>query len=100
MALVLLAAAEGSVSTLLIATVAAAVPAIVYVVAILTLDRFENEPLRAVIYAFAWGATGAVFFSVIAELFFAGFATVAAGEEAAGALTVIVGAPVIEEAFK
>lgn len=100
LALVMLAAAEGSVSTLLIATIAAVVPAILYVIAILSLDRYEHEPLRAVAYAFAWGATGAVIFSVIAEALFAGFATVAAGAEAAGALTLVVGAPVIEEAFK
>ncbi|MGD9713378.1 MAG: PrsW family intramembrane metalloprotease, partial [Thermomicrobiales bacterium] len=89
-----------SLFTLLIVSVAAIVPAIAYVAVILSLDRYEHEPLRAVAYAFSWGAVGAVIFSVIAEAFFAGFATVAAGEEAAGALTLIVAAPVIEEAFK
>ncbi|MEZ4499997.1 MAG: PrsW family glutamic-type intramembrane protease, partial [Thermomicrobiales bacterium] len=100
LALAMFSAAEGSVSTLAIATVAAVVPAIVYVLAILSFDRYEQEPLRAIAYAFSWGATGAVLFSVVAEGVFAGITTAAAGEDAAGALTLIVGAPLIEESFK
>ncbi len=100
LALAYLAAARGDLSTVLIASFAAVVPAIAFVMVILSLDRYEHEPLRTVVYAFCWGAIGAVIFSVIAEAIFAGIAVAAAGEEAASALTLIVAAPVIEEAFK
>ena len=75
-------------------------PTLAYLWYVLSLDRYEKEPLRAVAFAFGWGAVGAVIFSVFAELFFAGFAILAAGEDDADTLTLVVGAPVIEEAFK
>lgn len=100
LALAYLAAAGGDISTVMIASIAAVAPAIAFVMVILSLDRYEHEPLRAVAYAFCWGAIGAVIFSVIAEAIFAGIAVAAAGEAAASALTLIVAAPVIEEAFK
>lgn len=98
--LLLFAAAEGDLGTLAVASLAAVIPTLFYVWFVLSLDRYEHEPLRVVAFAFGWGAVGAVLFSVFAELFFTGFAIVAAGEDAAGAWTIVVGAPVIEEAFK
>jgi RsiW-degrading membrane proteinase PrsW (M82 family) len=98
--LILISAAEGNLGTLAVASLAAIIPTVFYVWFVLSLDRYEKEPMRAVAFAFGWGAVGAVLFSVFAELFFAGFAIVAAGEEAASTWTLVVGAPVIEEAFK
>ena len=100
MLLILVATANGDFGTLAVATVLAVVPTLAYLWYVLSLDRYEKEPLRAVAFAFGWGAVGAVIFSVFAELFFAGFAILAAGEDDADTLTLVVGAPVIEEAFK
>jgi RsiW-degrading membrane proteinase PrsW (M82 family) len=83
-----------------LSVVAAAIPAFFYSWLVLSLDKYEAEPRRTVIYAFVWGAVGAILFSVIAELIFGGVAMATVGEEGADFLTVAVGAPVIEEFFK
>lgn len=80
--------------------VAAAVPALFYGWLVLSLDKYESEPRRTIVYAFGWGAVGAILFSVIAELIFGGVAIATFGEEDADFLTIAVGAPVIEEFFK
>lgn len=79
---------------------AAVVPAIFYSWIILSLDKYEKEPRRAVIYSFAWGAVGAVLFSVIAELIFGSIVIATIGEEDVDFWTIAIGAPVIEEFFK
>jgi RsiW-degrading membrane proteinase PrsW (M82 family) len=83
-----------------LAVVAAVVPAIVYSWLILRLDRYEAEPRRVIVGTFFWGAVGAILFSVIAELIFAGLLVTTIGPEATSALTLVVGAPLIEEFFK
>jgi RsiW-degrading membrane proteinase PrsW (M82 family) len=80
--------------------VAAVVPAAFYSWIVLSLDKYEAEPRRAIIGAFGWGAVGAVLFSVIAELIFGSIVMGAVGTEGADVLTIAVGAPVIEEFFK
>jgi protease PrsW len=79
---------------------AAVIPAAFYSWIVLSLDRYEAEPRRAIIGAFGWGAVGAVLFSVIAELIFGSIVMGAVGTEGADVLTIAVGAPVIEEFFK
>ncbi len=83
---------------LALSIIAAVVPALGYSWLIVRLDRYEIEPRRALIAAFGWGAVGAVLFSVIAEVVFAGVLATSVGPAAADLLT--VGAPAIEEAFK
>ena len=83
-----------------LAVVAAVVPAFAYSWLVLRLDRYEAEPRRVILGTFGWGAVGAVFFSVIAHLIFAGILTTTVGPEATSVLTVVVGAPLIEEFFK
>ncbi|HEY8447556.1 MAG TPA: PrsW family glutamic-type intramembrane protease [Thermomicrobiales bacterium] len=85
---------------LVLCVVAAVVPAAVYSWLVLRLDRYEAEPRRAILSAFGWGAVGAVLFSALAELVFAGVLSTTVGPDAADFLTVAIGAPVIEEAFK
>ncbi len=85
---------------LALSIIAAVVPALGYSWLIVRLDRYEIEPRRALIAAFGWGAVGAVLFSVIAEVVFAGVLATSVGPAAADLLTVTVGAPAIEEAFK
>jgi protease PrsW len=83
-----------------LSVVAAAVPALFYGWLVLSLDKYEAEPRRTVIYAFGWGAVGAILFSIIAELIFGGVVIATFGEDAADFLTIAVGAPLIEEFFK
>src|SRR5918998_2515332 len=59
---------------------AAVVPAIIYALLILAIDRFEREPWRALLAAFAWGAVGAVLFSVVVGLVTGGLLGAAFGE--------------------
>jgi RsiW-degrading membrane proteinase PrsW (M82 family) len=87
-------------TALVLAVVAAVVPALAYSWLVLRLDHYEAEPRRVIVATFGWGAVGAILFSVIAELIFAGILVTTIGPEATSALTVAVGAPLIEEFFK
>lgn len=98
--IVLVAASVWDPIALPLSVFAAVVPAAFYSWIVLSLDRYEAEPRRAIIGAFGWGAVGAVLFSVIAELIFGSIVMGAVGAEGADALTIAVGAPVIEEFFK
>ena len=55
---------------LLLSVTAASIPALIYAAIVLRLDRYEIEPLRAVLACFTWGAVGAILFSVAAGLLF------------------------------
>src|SRR5215208_171082 len=67
--LVVVAAAPDRVGLLLSVT-AASIPALIYATIVLRLDRYETEPLRAVLACFMWGAVGAILFSLAAGLLF------------------------------
>ncbi len=97
---ILAGAANGDLSTLLIATLAAVIPAVLYSRIILSLDRYEEEPTRAILFAFGWGAVAAVLLAIVGELIFASSLIPVAGAETADIATLVIGAPVIEEAFK
>jgi RsiW-degrading membrane proteinase PrsW (M82 family) len=79
---------------------AAVVPALFYSWIVLSLDKYEKEPRRAIIAAFAWGAVGAVLFSLIAEIIFDQILITSVGEDGASFLSIAIGAPFIEEFFK
>src|ERR671917_556453 len=85
---------------LLLSVTAACIPALIYATIVLRLDRYEIEPLRAVLACFTWGAVGAILFSVAAGLLFQFAVEEALGAEAAAAASVVIGAPVVEEALK
>lgn len=85
---------------LLLTVAAASIPALFYAGVVLRLDRYEIEPLRAVIACFIWGAVGAILFSLAGGLIFQGLAEGILGAEAAGLASVVIGAPLIEESFK
>lgn len=101
-ALTLLGLAYSASSTwgLILSVIAAVIPAIVFARVILSFDRYEPEPLRAVIMAFLWGGGGAVIFAIIAEVVFVSGLQTATSQDGATALGVVVGAPLIEETFK
>ncbi|HET6736652.1 PrsW family intramembrane metalloprotease [Mycobacterium sp.] len=71
----------------------------VVLLAYLWLDRWEPEPPRLLVLAFLWGASVAVVVSVILGLFIE--ALISSGEtETVSAASVVIGAPLIEEAAK
>ncbi len=76
----------------LIATVVAFVPALLYVLPLMWLDRYDPEPLWLLALAFAWGAVISIFFSGIVN----DWVGTNAGEFAA----YVISAPVFEESFK
>jgi RsiW-degrading membrane proteinase PrsW (M82 family) len=76
----------------------ASIATTVVLLAYLWLDRYEPEPPRLLMLAFLWGASVAVVVSVILEVWFGSL--LGEGDETAGAGTITIGAPIIEEAAK
>jgi RsiW-degrading membrane proteinase PrsW (M82 family) len=76
----------------IIAAITAFLPAVIYVLPLLWLDRYDPEPPWALASAFAWGALVAVIVSLTINS-----AVIALFGEAVG---VLVSAPIIEEASK
>ena len=74
----------------------------VVVLAYLWLDRWEPEPPRLLIFAFIWGTSVAVVLSLVLQLFLDAWFSPAADPAATGVnpFTLIIGAPVTEEAAK
>src|SRR5918997_2929790 len=85
---------------LLLSVIASSIPAAFYAGVILRLDRYESEPMRVVLSCFAWGAIGAILLSIIASLIFEDVVSGLIGPEFAPGLTIVLGAPLIEESCK
>src|SRR5215204_4007538 len=85
---------------LLLSVTAASIPALIYATIVLRLDRYEIEPLRAVLACFTWGAVGAILFSVATGLLFQFAIEETLGAEVAEVASVVIGAPLVEESFK
>jgi RsiW-degrading membrane proteinase PrsW (M82 family) len=85
---------------LALSVTAASIPALVYAGIVLRLDRYEVEPKRTVAACFAWGAVGAILLSVVGGLLFQVAVAERYGADAADVLSIVVGAPVVEETFK
>ena len=69
------------------------------VLAYLWLDRWEPEPPRLLVLAFIWGASVAVVVSAVLGLFVDSLIN-SGGTEGVSVVSVVIGAPVIEEAAK
>lgn len=76
------------------------VQTLVYLVFVRFMDLYEREPLRYVIPTFVWGFSVAVILSLVFNAIFAFTLTSLAGAQVANFLTVVVGAPIIEESSK
>lgn len=87
-----------------IAAVVAFVPAVLYLLPFLWLDRYDPEPFWLLSLAFAWGALVAVVVSFILNTVFGISVAVAVGGEEGAILGNVVGAvisaPVVEEGSK
>jgi protease PrsW len=85
---------------LLLSVTAASIPALIYATIVLHLDRYEVEPLRALVACFIWGAVGAILFSLVTGLLFQFAVEEAVGAQTAEVTSVVIGAPLVEESFK
>ncbi len=74
--------------------------AIVYVLFIRAVDLYERESLLYVLPVFVWGFTVAVAIAFVGNTLFAYTVSTIYTEQAAGFVTAVVGAPVIEECAK
>ena len=84
----------GAAIGIVLATAALAVVVLTFV----WLDRFEPEPPRLLVLAFVWGASVAVVVSVGLEIVFESL--VPADADTASVATIVLGAPLVEEALK
>ncbi len=87
-----------------IAAVVAFVPAVLYLLPFLWLDRYDPEPFWLLSLAFAWGALVAVVVSFILNTVFGvGVAVAVGGQEGeliGNVVSAVISAPIVEEASK
>ena len=83
-----------------IASVVAFVPAILYLLPLIWLDRYDPEPIWLLGLAFAWGALVAVIVSFIINTTFGVAVGIAVSPEAGQAVGAVMSAPIFEEASK
>lgn len=99
--LIVLASVSFDPAALVLALAASAIPAACYSVLVLRLDRYEREPWQAILAAFGWGAVAAILLALVLEVITGSVLLAAIGDpNAADALTIAVGAPLIEETTK
>ncbi len=79
---------------------AAFLPTALYATLVLSFDRYEREPWRNLLGAFAWGAVIATLFSILLGGVAHGLLRAALGAQTGGALALALGAPLIEESVK
>ncbi|MGE0219784.1 PrsW family intramembrane metalloprotease [Mycolicibacterium sp.] len=74
----------------------------VVVLSYLWLDRWEPEPPRLLLFAFIWGTSAAVAISGILQIFLEVWLNPAvnAGDDGVNPITLVIGAPITEEAAK
>lgn len=84
-----------------IASVVAFIPAAIYVLPLIWLDRYDPEPAWLLALAFVWGGLVAVIVSFIVNTVLGGVAyQVTQSAEAASFVSAVISAPVFEEASK
>ena len=73
------------------------------VLAYLWLDRWEPEPPRLLVFAFIWGTSAAVVIAAVLQIFLEAWLNLGIGDAAAAEIspvTLVIGAPITEEAAK
>ncbi len=86
----------------LITAILIAIPTLIYIRIVISIDRFEKEPTRYLIAAFLWGALPAVIGGIILQLILNVPIQLIFGAESLGGqfITTAVNAPVTEEILK
>lgn len=85
---------------LLLSVVAAALPALGYLLFIWWLDRYEREPFWAVAMTFAWGATGGIALGLAGSLVLLGVLGGGSAGSSVSVLQIVLIAPLAEEPAK
>ncbi|MFN0279587.1 MAG: PrsW family glutamic-type intramembrane protease [Pyrinomonadaceae bacterium] len=83
-----------------IASVVAFLPAIVYLLPLIWLDRYDPEPLWLLALAFAWGALVAVIVSFVINTVLGTAVGIAVSPDAGEAVGAVMSAPIFEEGSK
>lgn len=97
---ILLMFASVGVIPAIIASVIAFVPAIVYLMPLVWLDRYDPEPLWLLALAFSWGALVAVVVSFVINTILGTAVGIAVSPDAGEAVGAVMSAPIFEEASK
>lgn len=85
----------------IIATFIAFTPAVLYILPLMGLDRYDPEPFWLLAFAFAWGAIVAVIVSFVVNTLFGSVVYIGTGSPGlASIVSAVVSAPIIEEASK
>ncbi len=83
-----------------IATVVAFLPAMLYLIPLIWIDRYDPEPFWLLALAFAWGALVAVVVSFIVNTVVAVVVSIGVSPEAGEAVGAVMSAPIFEEGSK
>lgn len=83
-----------------IAAVVAFVPAVIYLLPLIILDRYDPEPLWLLALAFGWGALVAVVVSFVLNTFFGLAVGMTVSPGAGQIFGAVISAPIVEEASK
>ncbi|MGD9627921.1 MAG: PrsW family glutamic-type intramembrane protease [Pyrinomonadaceae bacterium] len=84
-----------------LATVIAFTPAVLYILPLMGLDRYDPEPFWLLAFSFGWGAIVAVLVSFVGNMLFGFVAYVGTGDPTiADILTAVIAAPLFEETSK
>jgi RsiW-degrading membrane proteinase PrsW (M82 family) len=84
----------------IVAAVVAFIPAMLYLLPFMWLDRYDPEPFWLLALAFAWGALVAVIFSFFANTIFGLGLAIATNPKLGDELSAVIAAPVFEEGSK
>lgn len=84
----------------IIAAFVAFVPAVIYLIPLIWLDRYDPEPLWLLALAFAWGALVAVIVSFIVNTLIGAVVEIGVSPEAGQAVGAVISAPIFEEGSK
>ncbi len=85
---------------LIVGIITAVIPVPVYLAFVVWIDRYEPEPWWMLALTFAWGATGAVFFSFILNTIGGMIVGGVLGKEAGQIYGASISAPIVEETAK
>lgn len=96
----LITVASVGVTTAIIAAVVAFVPAMLYLLPFVWLDRYDPEPFWLLALAFAWGAIVSVMFSFFANTIFEAGLMIAIDPQTGETLGAVAVAPIFEEGSK
>ncbi|HVF31374.1 MAG TPA: PrsW family glutamic-type intramembrane protease, partial [Pyrinomonadaceae bacterium] len=83
-----------------IAAIVAFTPAIIYLLPLIWLDRYDPEPLWLLALAFAWGALVAVLISVVVNTLIGAAVTLSVSQDAGELAGAVISAPIFEEGSK